>query len=316
MDGLFKNNNTNNEAKKGWNGLFKNNPNSLDSDKVKKEKLMPKGFFDDSEEVFELDIRTLEPFSNHPFALYSGKRLEQLCESIEDIGVITPIIVREIGDDRYEILAGHNRVNACKELGIKEIPAIIKDLDDDTALLYVTESNFYQRSFSELKESEKIRAIKLRYDVLKKQNKRNLQKDTEEVNNKLELFDLSRRTVYRYLKLSKLVDELIELLDDGKLKIMVAEDIADMNTELQEYLSIKILEGNILSPQIAKVLKEENRKGSLTREKIDELFKKPEKIKKANVKLDEDIISIYFEGKSKKEINETIKKLLEEYFKK
>ncbi len=313
MDSLFKNNNREQrEEKKPFNGLFKNQSSSTNE---KKESLMPKGFFDDSEEVFELDIRTLEPFKNHPFTSYSGERLKQLCESIEDIGVITPIIVREIGDDRYEILAGHNRVNACKELGINEVPAIIKDLDDDTALLYVTESNFYQRSFSELKESEKIKAIKLRYDVLKKQKKRNLEEGAEEENTKLELFDLSRRTVYRYLKLNKLVDELIELLDDGKFGVVIAQDIADINSELQEYLSIKILEGNILTAQIAKAIKEENRKGTLTEEKVDEFFTKPEKEKKANVKLDDDIIVTYFKGKSKKEINETIKKLLEEHFK-
>jgi len=103
-----------------------------------------------------LDIADLVPYTNHPFKLYEGDRLDDMVRSIKELGVLMPVIVRPNEDETYEILSGHNRANAAKLAGLKEIPVIIKTgLSDDEAKLIVTETNLVQRSFADLSHSER-----------------------------------------------------------------------------------------------------------------------------------------------------------------
>ena len=121
----------------------------------------------------EVDISQLVPFSNHPFKLYEGPRLNDMVESIKEYGVITPLIVRPKEDGKYEILSGHNRANSAKIAGLTKVPVVIKeDLTDEEAMLIVTETNLIQRSFSELTHSEKARILTERHDAIKEQGRR------------------------------------------------------------------------------------------------------------------------------------------------
>ena len=118
-------------------------------------------------------IDTLTPFKGHPFHLYEGERLDDMVSSIKANGVLVPIIVRRLGI-KLEILAGHNRINAAKLAGLTEIPAIIFDnISDDDAMVYVVETNLIQRSFSEMKHSEKAAVIALHHSKMFSQGKRN-----------------------------------------------------------------------------------------------------------------------------------------------
>ena len=112
--------------------------------------------------VVQVNISEVKPFRNHPFRLYEGERLTEMVESVKAHGILSPVIVLETNDG-YEMLAGHNRLNAAKIAGLSEIPAIIKtDLSEEEAYVYVIETNVLQRSFSELLPSEKAAVLALR----------------------------------------------------------------------------------------------------------------------------------------------------------
>lgn len=120
----------------------------------------------------EIDISKLVSFENHPFKLYEGERLENMVRSIRELGVIVPVIVRPKGEE-YEILSGHNRVNAARTAGLLKVPAIIKEnLEDEEAMLIVTETNLMQRSFSDMLHSERAAALEQHHKALSSQGKR------------------------------------------------------------------------------------------------------------------------------------------------
>lgn len=120
-----------------------------------------------------ISVEKIVPFHNHPFRLYEGKRLEDMVESIREHGILIPVIVQKIADG-YEMLSGHNRWNAAKIVGIKEIPAIIKeDLTEREAYVYVIETNMLQRSFDDLLPSEKAAVLAERYEKVMCQGRRN-----------------------------------------------------------------------------------------------------------------------------------------------
>ncbi|MCO5387004.1 MAG: ParB/RepB/Spo0J family partition protein [Desulfosporosinus sp.] len=131
----------------------------------------------DKEAILELEIDSLVPFENHPFKLYTGQRLNDMVESIRENGVIQPIVVRNIGKGKYEILAGHNRVNASRLAGLTKIRADIREnISDDEAALIVTISNFEQRSTSDMLPSELAKSLKMQLEAAKATGKKkNLQ---------------------------------------------------------------------------------------------------------------------------------------------
>lgn len=125
--------------------------------------------------IVNINAEKLMPFRNHPFKLYEGERFNDMVESIKANGIITPVIVRSLDNEHetYEILSGHNRVEAAKFAGLETVPAIIRnDINDDEALLIVTETNLIQRSFSDLSHSEKAAALAVHHEAVKSQGKR------------------------------------------------------------------------------------------------------------------------------------------------
>lgn len=187
--------------------------------------------------VSNLEIDSIRPFSDHPFRLYEGKRLSDMVESIKEHGILNPAIVRKC-EDGYEMLAGHNRMNAAKLAGLKEIPVIVKtDLTDVEAYVYVIETNVMQRSFAELLPSEKAAVMAMRYEKVCCQGKRNdIIKERQIMNgiqpeetcdhngHKLKSRDvvadeygLSSRNAARYLRINHLIRPFKNLMDDGKL---------------------------------------------------------------------------------------------------
>lgn len=118
----------------------------------------------------ELDIDMLLPFPNQPFHSYTEEEMDKMVESIKENGVISPIVVRPKDDGTYEIISGHNRVEACRQAGIMKIPSFIREVDDDTAVILMVDSNLRQRE--ELSDMEKARAYELKMDALRRQGYR------------------------------------------------------------------------------------------------------------------------------------------------
>lgn len=292
-----------------------------------------------------LKLSDLDPFHQHPFRLYEGKRLEDMIQSIQDCGVLTPIIVRKKSDGRFETLSGHNRINAAMHAGLEVIPAVVKEnLTDDEATLIVTETNLMQRSFSELLPSEKAKALKVHHEALSHQGARtdliseikNLLESSEikasetssQVANKSgslskvgDSYDLSKDTVARYIRLNYLNPLLLDEIDEGRVAFMSGVALSFLNEkeqkmliELKDELSVSI------DLKMAKLLKQYADNKTLTSHVMTEILggdriRGRKKNTGASFKIKKDVVAKYFDPKTKEsEIESVIAKALELYF--
>lgn len=283
----------------------------------------------------DLPIEQLKPFHAHPFALYTGERLDDLVESIQKSGVMQPILVQAKGRF-YEILAGHNRTNAAKLAGLETIPAIIiEDLSDEEALAYVIESNVMQRSFTELSHSEKAAVIALHHSQMFSQGKRNdIQGALEEMTkghkkrnptttakshtneNIGEQYALSKNTIARYLRISKLNFDLKEKLDQGRIAFIPAVNVSFLTESEQTDLNLCLEESKQkLDVKKAELLRTSSQKNTLDMETIRAIVENKNKVKPQKLSLPSEILSSYFtNGENKEEIVQTIEKALSQYF--
>ena len=201
-----------------------------------------------------IQIKNIQPFHDHPFHLYEGERLEDMITSVKEHGILNPVIVQKI-DGGYEMLSGHNRMNAAKLAGLKEVPAIVKtDLSEEEAYVYVIETNLMQRSFSDLLISEKAAVLKARYEKGACQGKRNdivreiARLEGKELDDatcghsdhKLKTrdsigkeYELSGSSVGRLLKLNDLIRPFKDMVDRGALYTKVALQLAFLPEEEQ-----------------------------------------------------------------------------------
>lgn len=277
--------------------------------------------------VEEISINKLDSFKGHPFKLYEGEKLEEMKKSIKELGVVNPIIVRSKKDGKYEILSGHNRVNASKLLGKKTVPAIIKnDLSESEAELIVVETNVAQRGFSELRPSEKARAIHMRHEAMKKQGiRKDLIKDINEYMKNLtnetiaNEYEMSSRNISRFLRIYKLEDSLKEKLDENRFALNVAVDLSYLKFAEQKNLN-SILDENNYKINLTKSnkLKEESKVKKLNKTNIINILEEDSNITKKtySFKITKRLKQKYFKDiDSEKEMNEIIMNALDKYLK-
>ena len=207
---------------------------SVNAKKGMNENLVKKG----TEPETQISIQNLAPFKNHPFRVEAeGESFEQLVESIRKEGVIYPILVRPSGNG-YEIIAGHRRVAACRAAGVEKVPAIIRSLDDYEATILMVHTNFYREK---IRISEKARAYRMCIDAEKHQGKKG-GSTAELAGNGQD----SKRQVYRYVRLSYLSNDLLELLDAGRMPVNVGVELSYLNSNTQTVLKKFIDEYGIL----------------------------------------------------------------------
>ena len=295
--------------------------------------------------ITEIEIDQLDAFVGHPFKLYDGQRLTDMVTSIKEMGVILPIIVRPKEGDRYEILSGHNRVNAAKLAGYAKVPVVSKEgLSEEEASLIVTETNLMQRSFSDLSYSERAVALKSHYEAIKAQGKRNdliseieiLLKpyisrpdDTSyQVGAKLrsdekmgEKYNLSKNTVARYLRLNELIPNLLIRVDKEEITFIPAVTLSFVGKSDQQEIERILIENSFKVDMVkADLLKSYSEAGTLTADKIygilsGEINKKKKSNKPVPIKIKPKVISRYFTSEQNSdEIEETIERALEMYF--
>ncbi len=239
-----------------------------------------------------LPVEMLMPYSKHRFKLYEGERLNDMIESIKANGIICPIIVRKIDDSHYEILSGHNRVNAAKLAGFSEVPVIVKDnLTEEEAKLIVTETNLYQRGISDMSHSQRAFVLAAHMDAVRAQGKRSdiineieaLMKSLNDGENSTlcqfgtksdnlkesgEKYGLSRRNVARYLCIAKLSDEMLELLDDERIGLVAAVEISYISHDAQRFLAQRLdeIESYKLDIKKAELIRKTFKEGKLSNE--------------------------------------------------
>jgi len=291
-----------------------------------------------------VSINSLVPFTAHPFRLYEGERLEDMVESIKANGVLIPIIARE-KDNKLEILAGHNRVNASKLAGKDEIPAILlKNVSDEEAWIYVIETNLMQRSFADMSHSEKAAVLATRYNQSFSQGKRNdilnalkmienphggeENGTSPQLGAKLrtdekigEDYSLSKNTVARYLRIHQLIQPLKDLLDNGVIAFIPAVTLSFLKASEQKELAYTIeLNGFSCDMKKADILRRFSEDGKLNEDSTflilnGELGQKPKPNRTPVVKVDKTIYARYFQpNQPASEVQDIVEKALELYF--
>lgn len=292
-----------------------------------------------------ITIDLLIPYANHPFKLYEGDRFDDMVRSIKEIGILMPVIVRPANSDngQYEILSGHNRVNAARTAGLTEVPVIIKrGLNDDDAKLIVTETNLVQRSFADLAHSERAIVLKTHLEAIKAQGRRTdiineinslLNGDEYEGNSTSNLLDekllsvektgtkygLSNASVARYIRITYLNTSLQERVNKDEIGLYPAVSVSyllpDEQTELNRILDETKYK---IDMKKAKMLREYSKSKKLSGDRILQILsgKLNKKSKSpASFKLKRKIYSKYFDETMKQEeIESVIDKALEEYF--
>ncbi len=285
--------------------------------------------------VKQIPCEMLIPYHNHKFEMYSGERLDDMVESIKENGVLSPIIVQPTNDGKYEILIGHNRWNASKIAGLPTVPAIIKEgLSPDEAEMYVIESNLMQRGFNNLKISEQAEVIAMRYDKMFSQGKRNdIIRELQLIENpdsaeeteqpKLsrekvgEEYGLSRNSVARLVRVSKLISELKELVDEGTIAVRTAVNLSYLSEQAQSDVADLALDNKIDMKKSEQLKAQADENGNIEHDTLVGIITGivEDKPKPKSVKISNDTFTKYFEADTKSaEITETIEKALEFYF--
>lgn len=291
----------------------------------------------------ELDISLIVPFKDHPFKLYEGEKLRRMVESIKENGVIEAIIVRKKEDGTLETLAGHNRVNASKLAGKTGIPADIrKNISDAEAKIIVTETNFLRRDFDDMLPSELAKSLKMQLDAYK-ELRRNQEyinaiesdsntdgsKDKElltqvvSVDRSLQRVGnnnkMSRENVRRYIRLNYLIEGLLNIVDEGNIKLNPAVSLSYLTMDEQNIL-FSILTQNDYRIDMKRADKLKERSGKLTEDDIlaiasGEFFERKKRPKVTAVTVKPKLISRFFNAyATQTEITSTIELALEEYF--
>lgn len=192
-----------------------------------------------SETAQEIDVDLIEPFVNHPFKVVDDEKMHELVESIMKNGVLTPVILREAENGKYTMISGHRRLFAAKFIGFEKIPAIIKNMTDDEAVIAMVDSNIQRE---EILPSEKAHAYKMRYEAMRRQGKRS-DLTSSQVGTKLRADEQlaadvgeSRNQVHRFIRLAELIPELLELVDKGWIAIMTGVDISYLDEKIQKWI--------------------------------------------------------------------------------
>ena len=264
-----------------------------------------------TEQVQEIPLCELHEFRGHPFKVLDDEKMQETVESIKNYGVLMPGIARPRAEGGYEIIAGHRRRHGCELAGLSTMPMFVRDYTDDEATIIMVDTNIQRE---DILPSEKARAYSMKYEAMKHQGKKGAGNSLDEVG---EAAGESGKTVQRYIWLSRLSDELLEMVDKKKIGLVQGVDISFLTEQAQEWVQAIMEETgtNISTVQSAK-LKEYGKKGELTMPMV-RLILTEEKPRERKVRLKAEKISRYFpEEYSESEIEKVIIELLEAWQKK
>lgn len=253
-----------------------------------------------TESSTEIDVDMIHVFKNHPFKVLDDEKMSDLVESIRVNGILSPVLVRPDGEDSYEMISGHRRMHAAKIVGLTMIPAIVREMSDDEAVIYMVDSNIQRE---ELLPSEKAFAFKMKLDAMKRQGKRtdltsdqNVQKFQTSRDSLAIEFGISGPQISRYIRLTELIPDLLELVDNKRLQMTAAVEISYVDKEIQQWICEYIHEnGNVKQNQIV-ILRQELLNGAITQSQLIDILNENAigRIPKKKVTLSEKKLSQYF----------------------
>ena len=269
----------------------------------------------DIAQAAQLPVEKLRPFEGHPFKVKDDAEMEQLILSIRTQGLLTPIAVRPIENNEYEVISGHRRLHACRKAGIETVPALIYALDRDAATIAMVDSNLHREK---ILPSEKAFAYKLKLDAIKHQGK-----TSRQVVGKSESADLvsdaeSGRQVQRYIRLTELIPEILQMVDNGKIALTPAVELSYL-TKLEQQDLLETMESEDCTPSLSQAiqLKRLSQAGELDIDRIFDILREPKanQIDKISFRT-EDLRKFFPKSYSAARIHEHILKLLEVDFRK
>lgn len=277
----------------------------------------------DLEKVMDISLKDIRDFPNHPFKVIDNEEMDNMRQSVEEYGVLHPILVRPTNDGKYEMISGHRRKRASELANKETIPCIVRDLTDDEATIIMVDSNMQRE---EILPSEKAFAYKMKLDALNHQGKRNDLTCGQPVhkleNNKsrdviAENSKDSARQIQRYIRLTELIPELLEKVDKKEIAFLPAVELSYLNEEHQLFL-LDCMEYNDATPSHAQAikLKKMSQAGTLTEDDIDDILsqEKPNQIPK--MKFDEGRIrSVLPKNIEDPKIEDFVVKAIEHYSK-
>ena len=277
------------------------------------------------EKIQILPLSELHPFEGHPFQVRDDEEMDKMVDSVKEYGVMTPAIVRPRRDGGYEIVAGHRRCHASRRAGVDTMPCIVRDMDDDTAIILMVDSNCQREH---ILPSEKAKAYQMKLEAVKRKAGRPSKNNSAQVGPNLWASERvaldageSKSQVKRYIALNNLTPDLMQLVDDGRLKTTPAVELSYLTPEEQEeFLSYMEEEGCTPSLSQAQKLKAASKESVLTKDKIHGIMS----ARAPGVKAREPQLTIavskverYFpKGFSSEQMESTILKLLENYYRK
>ena len=265
-------------------------------------------------QAMQLPIQKLRPFENHPFQVKDDDEMNQLVWSVLTQGVLTPLVVRPLENDEYEVISGHRRLHACQKAGIETVPALIYALDRDAAAIALVDSNLHREK---ILPSEKAFAYKLKMDALSRQGQRT-DLTSRQVVGKLETADLiaeneSGRQVQRYIRLTELIPQILSMVDAGKIALTPAVELSYLTGQEQQDL-LETMESEDCTPSLSQAvqLKKLSQSGELTMDKIFEILREPKANQQEKISFRVDDLRKFFpKTYSVARIQERILKLLE-----
>ena len=237
-----------------------------------------------------IPVEKLRPFEGHPFKVKDDEEMNTLIESVQTQGILSPLIVRPIENtDEYEVISGHRRLHAAVKAGITEVPALIYALDRDSAAIAVVDSNLHREH---ILPSEKAFAYKMKLDAMSRQGFRS-DLTSEQVGRKLETADIiaqqsddSKTQVRRYIRLTNLIPELLEFMDEGKMALSVGVELSYLDDQLQ-YDVLEQCEQNDCTPSYSQAFRmhKADREGLLTKAVIQNIMCEEKANQKETIKV-------------------------------
>ncbi len=261
------------------------------------------------DKIYEIPVGELIPFRHHTFDVEDGQEMDELVQDIKECGrLIHPIVVRKTDNGRYEIISGHRRKRASELAGLKTVSAIVMELTDEEAVLYMATANFSNRKH--LKHSEKAKTYELLYSQYRHQGVKEGEQSLQKV---AQIVGDNAKKVQRYLRIANLLPELLKQLDHGYLGFVAAVELAGLTEEQQKWIYNYVLDGVKIGSDEAKRIATVARMGGLTEFSIGEiLFQKP-KERESHMFTVSEMREFFPEGYGEKEMRETIVRLLREW---
>ena len=267
-------------------------------------------------QAMQLPINKLHPFENHPFQVKDDDEMEQLVWSVLTQGILTPLVVRPLENDEYEVISGHRRLHACQKAGIETVPALIYALDRDAAAIALVDSNLHREK---ILPSEKAFAYKMKMDALSRQGQRTDLTSTQ-VGRKLETAEIigeqsgeSKNQVRRYIRLTELIPQILSMVDSEKIALTPAVELSYLTKQEQQDL-LETMESEDCTPSLSQAvqLKKLSQSRELNMDKIFDILREPKANQQEKISFRvEDLRKFFPKTYSVARIQERILKLLE-----